>query len=137
MLEFLYVRHAEKKMPAWEKRLLHLYRSLCVCTIIAQATAKATASDQLLCLETSQTAIPNVLTKGQPVFVRGRNLFQMPWRNLRQKTVTFALLLSTDLLQLLGKSQESADLLSCGALMTILAKGTWSHQPRQHLLFGR
>lgn len=98
MLEFLYVRHAEKKMPAWEKRLLHLCRSLCVCTIIAQATAKATASDQLLCLETSQTAIPNVLTKGQPVFVRGRNLFQMPWRNLRQKTVTFALLLSTDLL---------------------------------------
>lgn len=70
----------------------------CVCTTTAKATAKAIASDQLLCLETSQRAIPNALTKDKPVFVRGKNLFQMPWRNLRHKTVMFALLLSTDLL---------------------------------------
>lgn len=78
MLVFCYVQHAEKKMPTWKKRLLHLCRSLFVCTITAKATAKATASDQLLCLETSQPVIPNVLTREEPVFVRGRNLFRMP-----------------------------------------------------------
>lgn len=98
MLRF--VRHAEKKMPTWKKRLLHLCRSLCTCTIIAKVTAKAAAAwkDQPLCLERGQTVIPNVLTKDEPVFVRGRNLLQMPQRNLRQKTVMFSLLPSTDLL---------------------------------------